>query len=77
MRRRVDLDNRDQVTAFLDENVLNAEKVGELIGVARNSVYVYAGRDRLDFPEALDFGTERCKFWWRQDILDWIEARRA
>jgi predicted DNA-binding transcriptional regulator AlpA len=77
MARQVDLDNRDQVVAFLDEHVLNAEKVGELAGLTRNSVYVYAGRDGLGFPEPLPFGSPRCQFWLRQDILNWIETRRA
>jgi len=59
MARQVDLDNRDQVVAFLDEHVLNAEKVGELAGLTRNSVYVYAGRDGLGFPQPLPFLTRQ------------------
>jgi predicted DNA-binding transcriptional regulator AlpA len=78
MGRQVDLDNREQVFAFLAEHVLNARKVAELTGLSKNSVYVYTGRVGLDFPEAIpEISSDRCKLWWRQDILDWLESRRT
>jgi predicted DNA-binding transcriptional regulator AlpA len=77
MAQQVDLDNRDQVMAVLEANVITAEAVAELTGLAVKSIYVYHGRDRVEFPEPMPFSTQRCLFWWRPDILDWIETRRA
>jgi hypothetical protein len=32
----------------------------------------------MEFPEPIaQISSTRCKFWWRQDVLDWIESRRT
>jgi predicted DNA-binding transcriptional regulator AlpA len=78
MGQQVDLDNREEVFEWLGHHVLNVIKVAELTGLARNSIYVYSWRPEMEFPEPIaQISSTRCKFWWRQDVLDWIESRRT
>jgi predicted DNA-binding transcriptional regulator AlpA len=78
MSGQVDWDNRDEVFAWLRDNVLSSERVAELTGLAQKSIYVYSGRPGMHFPEPIPWiSSERCKLWWRRDIEVWLESRRA
>ena len=58
------------------ENMVDAQEVADLIGLAqRNSVSLYQRR-YPDMPRpVIDLGNGRCKLWLRTEVKDWIRAR--
>ena len=54
--------------------LLDAQQVADLIGLSsRKSISIYRKR-YPDFPEPV-LVRERCIFWHRRDVIDWLRTR--
>jgi predicted DNA-binding transcriptional regulator AlpA len=82
----INLNKKEEVSAFLSKNFLEIWQVADLTGILKTSIHTYLGRPTSDFPRPVwesaptdASGSQKrhpTRLWLRAEVLEWQNRRK-